>query len=122
MFLISMVFIGHGEVLAASDSTTSNYRLQKVEQQEDKHEATLEDASVAAQQACSTRPHRLLPSGNIHAGSQSASRLLFNRIKFLSSLLSVTFGGMEPFRLESAPIHFDVACMYYVICLRHLRC
>ena len=121
-FLMSMVFLGHGDVSAASNSPyrLSNDRLQKVEQKQEKHEAVLEDASVVASQACSTRPHRLLPSGNIHAGSHAASRLLFYRILFLKSLLFADCGRAS--RQESAPVHFDVASKYYVICLRHLRC
>ena len=146
IFLMSMVFAGHGEVSAASDSfhhqdshsftqssdNTKNDRLTKlssekkdrlvkIDHKQDKPTAQLEDASTAAYRICGSRPQRLLPSGNIHSHA-GASRLLFNRIRVLSSLLSAVFGGYEPFRLESAPIHFDVASKYYVICLRHLRC
>ncbi len=122
IFMMSMVFAGHGEVSAASNSPYhSNDRLQKVEHKQQKHDAQLEDASMAAYRACSNRPQRLLPTGNI-LSSQGASRLLFNRTRFLSSLLSAVFSGLEPFRQESAPVHFDVASKYYVICLRHLRC
>ena len=96
-------------------------RLVKIDHKQDKPTAQLEDASTAAYRVCGSRPQRLLPSGNIHSHT-GVSRLLFNRIRFLSSLLSAVFGGYEPFRLESAPIHFDVASKYYVICLRHLRC
>ena len=144
IFLMSMVFTGYGEVSAAStsfahqDSFLQNSFLQdslasettqskkdglaKVEHKQDQHEAQLEDASSLAYRVCSNRPQRLLPNGNIHVSGQSASRLLFYRIRFLSSLLSAVLGGYEPFRQESAPIHFDVASKYYVICLRHLRC
>ena len=139
IFLMSMVFAGHGEVSAASTSfthqdsilqdsfaseTTQGKKdgLAKVEHKQDQHEAQLEDASSLAYRVCSNRPQRLLPNGNIHGNGQSASRLLFYRIRFLSSLLSAVLGGYEPFRQESAPIHFDVASKYYVICLRHLRC
>lgn len=120
LFVMSMIFAGHGEVSAASNHTQKD-RLQKVEHKQDKHDAQLEDASMVAYRACSSRPQRLLPSGNIHS-SHAASRLLFNRIHFLSSLLSALFGGKEAFRLETAPFHFDVASKYYVICLRHLLC
>ncbi len=129
IFVMSMVFGGYGEVSAASNSSQGSYpdssdRLQKVEHKHQMPDAQLEDASVAAYRVCSSRPQRLLPTGNIHSSSGNAdnSRLLFNRTRFLSSLLSAVFGGMEPFRQESAPIHFDVASKYYVICLRHLRC
>jgi len=134
IFLMSMVFAGHGEVSAASTSflhqdsfayETNHGKkdgLAKVEHKQAQHEAQLEDASSLAYRVCSNRPQRLLPNGNIHGNGQSASRLLFNRIRFLSSLLSAILGGYEPFRQESAPIHFDVASKYYVICLRHLRC
>ena len=96
-------------------------RLVKIDHKQNKQAAQLEDASVAAYRVCGSRPQRLLPSGNIHSHA-GASRLLFHRIRVLSSLSSAVFGGYEPFRLESAPIHFDVASKYYVICLRHLRC
>ena len=102
-------------------SSEKKDRLVKIDHKQDKPTAQLEDASVAAYRVCGSRPQRLLPSGNIHSQA-GASRLLFNRIRVLSSLLSAVFGGYEPFRLESAPIHFDVASKYYVICLRHLRC
>ena len=121
IFLMSMVFAGHGEVSAASTSPHKD-GLTKVEHKQDQHDAQLEDASSLAYRVCSNRPQRLLPNGNIHGNGQSASRLLFNRIRFLSSLLSAVLGGYESFRQESAPIHFDVASKYYVICLRHLRC
>ena len=144
IFLMSMVFSGYGEVSAASNyfqlqdsysitqssdkkdclakqSSKKKDRLVKIEHKQDKPTAQLEDASMAAYRVCGSRPQRLLPSGNIFSNN-GASRLLFHRIRFLSSLLSAIFGGYEPFRLESAPIHFDVASKYYVICLRHLRC
>lgn len=108
------------DVLSQS-STEKKDRLMKIDHKQDKPTAQLEDASIAAYRVCSSRPQRLLPSGNMLSNT-GASSLLFNRIRFLSSLLSVVFGGYEPFRLESAPIHFDVASKYYVICLRHLRC
>ena len=98
---------------------------QWVEQQEhhqQEQDAQLEDASNAAYRVCSSRPQRLLPSGNIHGNPSASSRLLIHRIRFLSSLLSVIEGAKEPFRQETAPIHFDVASKYYVICLRHLIC
>ena len=140
IFVVSMVITGYGEVSAASDFSNfkqekfqkenflqGNFqqkktedRLEKVEHKENQHDAQLEDASVMAYRVCSNRPQRLLPSGNMHAGSSAVSRLLFNKIRFLSHLLFAD--GGEGLRLESAPIHFDVASKYYVICLRHLRC
>ena len=126
IFVVSMVITGYGEVSAASDfshTTRENTkdRLEKVEHKENQHDAQLEDASVMAYRVCSNRPQRLLPTGNIHAnGNSDVSKLLFNKIRFLSHLL-FTDGG-EGSRLESAPFHFDVASKYYVICLRHLRC
>ena len=148
IFLMSMVFSGYGEVSAASislshqDSLTveatdaahknegayateashSKDRLAKVTPHQQEQDAQLEDASIAAYRVCSSRPQRLLPSGNIHGNPSASSRLLTNRIRFLSSLLSVIEGAKEPFRQETAPIHFDVASKYYVICLRHLIC
>lgn len=136
IFLMSMVFAGYGEVSAASvslshqdslivetaDATHNKDRLAKVTPHQQEQEAQLEDASNAAYRVCSSRPQRLLPSGNIHGNPSASSRLLIHRIRFLSSLLSVIEGAMEPFRQETAPIHFDVASKYYVICLRHLIC
>ena len=131
-----MVFAGYGEVSAASvslshqdslivetaDATHNKDRLAKVTPHQQEQEAQLEDASDAAYRVCSSRPQRLLPSGNIHGNPSANSRLLTHRIRFLSSLLSAIDGAMEPFRQETAPIHFDVASKYYVICLRHLIC
>ena len=148
IFLMSMVFSGYGEVSAASvslshqDSLTveaadaahkkdgsyaaeashTKDRLAKVTPHQQEQDAQLEDASNAAYRVCSSRPQRLLPSGNIHGNPSASSRLLIHRIRFLSSLLSVIEGAKEPFRQETAPIHFDVASKYYVICLRHLIC
>ena len=141
IFLVSMVLSGCGEISAASDFSNfkqekfqkenflqGNFqqkktedRLEKVEHKENQHDAQLEDASVMAYRVCSNRPQRLLPTGNIHAnGNSDVSKLLFNKIRFLSHLLFAD--GGKGSRLESAPFHFDVASKYYVICLRHLRC
>lgn len=136
IFLMSMVFSGYGEVSAASislfhqdssaveaaDAVHKKDRLAKVTPHQQEQDAQLEDASNAAYRVCSSRPQRLLPSGNIHGNPSASSRLLIHRIRFLSSLLSVIEGAKEPFRQETAPIHFDVASKYYVICLRHLIC
>lgn len=136
IFLMSMVFSGYGEVSAASislshqdslaveaaDAAHKKDGLAKVTPHQQKQDAQLEDASNAAYRVCSSRPQRLLPSGNIHGNPSANSRLLIHRIRFLSSLLSVIEGAKEPFRQETAPIHFDVASKYYVICLRHLIC
>ena len=103
------------------DASHKKDGLAKVEHDKSQPEAQLENASQLAYRICSSRPQRLLPNGNMH-NSQTASRLLTNRIRYLSSLLSAIGGGMEPFRQETAPIHFDVASKYYVICLRHLLC
>ena len=145
IFLMSMVFSGYGEVSAASislshqdslaveathkkdgsyaaEASHTKDRLAKVTPHQQEQDAQLEDASNAAYRVCSSRPQRLLPSGNIHGNPSASSRLLTHRIRFLSSLLSVIEGAKEPFRQETAPIHFDVASKYYVICLRHLIC
>lgn len=136
IFLMSMVFSDYGEVSAASvslshqdsltveaaDAAHKKDRLAKVTPHQQEQDAQLEDASNAAYRVCSSRPQRLLPSGNIHGNPSASSRLLIHRIRFLSSLLSVIEGAKEPFRQETAPIHFDVASKYYVICLRHLIC
>ena len=148
IFLMSMVFSGYGEVSAASislshqdslaveaadathkkegayatEASHSKDRLAKVTPHQQEQDAQLEDASNAAYRVCSSRPQRLLPSGNIYGNPSASSRLLTKRIRFLSSFLSVIEGAKEPFRQETAPIHFDVASKYYVICLRHLIC
>lgn len=126
LLIVSMVLIGHGDVSAASifasGALPKKDGLAKVEHHDQQQEAQLENASSQAYRACSERPQRLLPSGNIHGGNQAASRLLLHRIRLLSTLLSALYGGMEPVRQESAPIHFDVASKYYVICLRRLLC
>ncbi len=124
--MLTMVFSGHGEVLATTVSypyqqDSKEDRLAKVEHKNQKPDAQLEDASQLAYRVCGSRPQRLSPNGNIHGSSQSASRLLFYRIHFLSSPSS-PYSGNGLFRSETAPIHFDVASKYYVICLRHLLC
>lgn len=124
IFLISMAIGGYGEVSAAPNPSPSSHdRLTQVEHKQEKPAAQLEDASTMAYRVCSSRPQRLLPTGNIHSSySHAASRLLLHKTRFLSSLLTALLGGMETFRQETAPFHFDVASKYYVICLRHLRC
>ena len=132
IFLMSMVFTNYGKASTVPETLSlpfaesseiihSEDRLTQVEHKQNKQDAQLEDASTIAYRVCSNRPQRLLPNGNIQS-NPSASRLLFNKIKFLSSLLTANISGMESFRMETAPIHFDVASKYYVICLRHLRC
>ena len=126
IFLMSMVFAGYGEVSAASvsyisDALPKKDKLTKVEYDQRQSDAQLENASELAYRICSSRPQRLLPSGNMH-GNQSASRLLSYKFHLLFTLLSAIDGAMEPFRQETAPIHFDVASKYYVICLRRLLC
>ena len=123
IFALAMVLGSHGELSAASRLTThcSKDRLEKVEHKQDKPEAQINDASVLAYSVCGNRPQRLSPSGNIYA-NPSASRLAHNKIRFLSYLLSAKSSDCEPSRHETAPIHFDVASKYYVICLRHLLC
>ena len=101
-----MVLIGHGDVSAASNFTDftdftvlkdpytaadvqkdAQYAsgalpkkdgLAKIEHHDQQQEAQLENASSQAYRACSERPQRLLPSGNIHGGNQAASRLLLH--------------------------------------------
>ena len=132
IFLMSMVFTNYGKASSVPETLSlpfaesseiihSEDRLTQIEHKQNKQDAQLEDASTIAYRVCSNRPQRLLPNGNIQS-NPSASRLLFNKIKFLSSLLTTNISGMESFRMETAPIHFDVASKYYVICLRHLRC
>ena len=84
---------------------------------EDTHEAVLTDASHLSR-ICNSRPQRLIPSW-ILAFQGQQEKLSIYKAKFYESFL-LSFRGRE--RLESAPIHFDVASRYYVICLRHLVC
>ena len=142
-----MVLIGHGDVSAASNFTDftvlkdsytaadvqkdAQYAsgalpkkdgLAKIEHHDQQQEAQLEMAFCEGFVACSLGRLGLLAWGYMHGGNQAASRLLLHRIRLLSTLLSALYGGMEPIRQESAPIHFDVASKYYVICLRRLLC
>lgn len=130
VFLVSMVFTGYGEMSAMShthaiqdsysiEKTGKKDGLAKVDHKPLKQDAQLEDSSTVAYRVCTNRPQRLSPSGNMHAHS-STSRLLYHKIPLLLHFTS--FCGMEHLRQETAPIHFDVASKYYVICLRHLLC
>lgn len=122
IFMLAMVLGSHGELSATSKSANfSKDRLEKVEHKQNKPEAQINDAATLAYMVCGNRPHRLAPSGNIYA-NPSTSRLSDNSIRFLSYFLSTLPSDCEPSRNESAPIHFDVASKYYVICLRHLLC
>lgn len=122
IFMLAMVLGNCGELSAASKSTTfSKDRLEKVEHKQNKPEAQINDASTLAYMVCGNRPQRLAPTGNIYANSP-ASRLSDNNIRVLSYFLSAISSDCVPSRDESAPIHFDVASKYYVICLRHLLC
>ncbi len=122
IFMLTLVLGNQGEMLAASHSTpVSKDRLEDVEHKQDKSEAQINDASTIAYMFCGNRPQRLSPSGNMYANS-SVSRLSDNKIRLLSYFLSAMSSGCELSRDESAPIHFDVASKYYVICLRHLLC
>ena len=88
-----------------------------VQQQDNGQEAVLTDASHLYR-ICNSRPQRLIPSWNLTLQGQQDKSLLY-KTKFYESFL-LNFRGRE--RQESAPIHFDVASRYYVICLRHLVC
>ena len=122
IFALAMVLGSHGELSAASRlAHCSKDRLEKVEHKQDKPEGQVNDASLLAYCVCGNRPQRLSPSGNIYA-NPSASRLTYNMIRFLSNSLSAISSHCEQSREETAPICFDVASKYYVICLRHLLC
>ncbi len=121
IFMLAMVLGSHGEMSAALQSApVSKDRLEKVEHKQDKPDAQINEASTLAYMVCGNRPQRLSPSGNMYANS--SSRLTDNKIRLLSYFLSAISSDCEPSRDESAPIHFDVASKYYVICLRHLLC
>ncbi len=122
IFMLAMVLGSHGEMSAASKSNhCSKDRLEAVEHKQDIPEAQINDASTIAYMVCANRPQRVSPSGNMYANSPARS-LSHNKIRFLSYFLSAMSSDCEPSRDESAPIHFDVASKYYVICLRHLLC
>lgn len=108
-----MTFAGHGTV-SASPYQQRNDKVDKVEQKENHHEAMLNDASNIYR-VCNGRPQRLLPTWQVTSHSTKLPYLH----QFYQHLYT-HFGGRP--RSESAPIHFDVSCKYYVICLRHLRC
>lgn len=114
VLILTMAFGGHGTAAAAQQPTSD--RLQKVEHKEDHHEAVFTDAS-ALYRICTTRPYRIVP-----AWAQPQTSHLGKLPYYLkhSQTLMLHYGGRA--RQESAPIHFDVASRYYVICLRHLLC
>lgn len=114
-----MVFGGHGKVSAASTSQhTMRDKIQKVEPIEHANDALLTE-NTSLYRICNARPERIIPIGFSIYGSSLGKLSLIYKTKFYQSLLCL-FRGME--RLESAPVHFDVASRYYVICLRHLLC
>ncbi len=112
--LLAMVFGSQGK--AATPSQQKD-RVQAIVQHEPEQKAVFTDNS-SAYRICSARPQRIVPCGDITNNLHQTSKLPY-RNKFYQLLLN-TFRGRE--RLESAPIHFDVAGKYYVICLRHLIC
>lgn len=118
LFLIAwmfvMVFGGYGEASAAP--FLGHDRMEKVEHKEDHHDAVLSDLSTLYR-ICNSRPHRLAPTWHVPI-AKPGSKLPFSYSSYQSRF--TLYGGTP--RQETAPIHFDVASKYYVICLRHLLC
>lgn len=112
--VVTMVLGNHGTAHAASPSRD---KLQKVEHHEPLHNAVLSD-TASLYRICNARPERLVPHGWSSDSPIHPSKLPY-KFKFYQSLFT-TFHGKG--REESAPIHFDVASKYYVVCLRHLLC
>lgn len=111
--LFAMLFGSQGKAAA---SPQQRDRLEAIEQHQPEQQAVLTD-NTNVYRICCDRHQRLLPSSNT-PNWQSTSKLPY-KTKFYQLLLN-TFRGQE--RQESAPLHFDVAGKYYVICLRHLIC
>lgn len=114
--VLAMAFGSQGRATAAVQQRD---KVQAVEQHEPEQKAVFTDTSTIYR-VCSARPQRLAPCGDITTtrNLHHTSKLPYKN-KFYQLLLN-TFRGRE--RLESAPLHFDVAGKYYVICLRHLIC
>lgn len=113
ILIITMITCGHGEVSAAQQREDT---LHKIEHKNDSHEAILSDVSVLYR-VCNGRPQRLVPNSNLSFCKYNSR--IFNFFFFYHSRLSHFYGKQ---RVETAPFHFDVACKYYIICLRHLLC
>ncbi len=112
--VLAMVFGSHGKAAAAVEQSD---RVQAVEQHKPEQKAVFTD-NTTIYRVCSARPQRLAPCGDITNSLPHTGKLPYKN-KHYQHLLN-TFRGRE--RLESAPLHFDVAGKYYVICLRHLIC
>lgn len=112
-FMFSITISGYGEASAAPAQPKD--KVQKVEHKENTHDAILTDAS-SVYRICNGRPQRILPNWFSPRGHHSKLPY-FNNFSF--NLLKSICGQI---RNDTAPIHFDVANKYYVICLRHLRC
>lgn len=111
--IITMTIFGHGEVSAAQQHEDA---LHKIEHKSNRQEAILSDVSVTYR-VCNGRPQRLIPNWNLPHSKHN--NRVFNSYLFFHSRLKQFLG--KP-RGETAPFHFDVACKYYIICLRHLLC
>ena len=110
--VLAMAFGSYGESHAAPFTKD---RLQKVEEHKPQQQAVLTDSSNIYR-ICNARPQRVIPCWAFETSTPNKLPLKNHFYHFLLT----TYRGHE--RQESAPIHFDVASKYYVICLRHLLC
>ena len=118
IFLMSMVFTNYGKASSVPETLSLPFA--------ESSELFLSESSFSENQFIAGQHSENQDSKELfNKESHSEDRLTqieHKQIKFLSSLLTANISGMESFRMETAPIHFDVASKYYVICLRHLRC
>lgn len=120
--LLTLILCGTSESFASvhgSDVSLRKDKVQKVEQKENSNDALITEAQSIGN-ICNSRPQRIIPLWGANFPSQSpANKLQHYNNRYFQSLY-LQYGGTP--RQETAPIHFDVASRYYVICLRHLIC
>ena len=109
---LAMALGNHGE---SHDAPAAKDKLQKVEQHWPLQQAILTDSSNLYR-ICNAHPQRMTPCWG--SATSTPNKLPYKN--HLYHFLLTAYRGHE--RQESAPIHFDVASKYYVICLRHLLC
>lgn len=111
-----LLFTVFGNCEQATAHSVHRDRIQKVEQDDPAPNAVLSDLTTLYR-ICNARPQRVLP--HFCATNTLNTKQYSYKSTFLQHFFT-TFHGIE--RSESAPIHFDVASKYYIICLRHLLC
>lgn len=121
-FCVSLLLGSAGEAMARQQqkAPAERDRVQRVEQRENHGEAMVSDAQNLYR-ICNSRPQRIVPVwGADYAPGQAQGRMsTLTNYKYFQ-FLQLLYRGAP--REESAPIHFEVACRYYVICLRRLLC